>query len=74
MARTAASTSRTVVSVAGLVGLTSAATRVVHGTISRRISSRFALSSPVKRLNARQVAARPSKAGGQTEPYRVFGG
>src|SRR5262245_1771167 len=68
MARAAASTSLTVGSiVAGLVGLMSTATRAAPGTISRRISNRFALSSPVNRLMP--VRLPPGRARLATRPY-----
>jgi len=71
MARAAGSTSLNVISVFGaLAGLTSTATRVAAGTISRRSSSRFATNSVVKILipvrlppGRARLATRPSRTG-----------
>src|SRR6266508_2525712 len=71
MARAAASTSLTVVSTLGPpVGLTSTATRVAAVTSSRRSSSRFATTSPPKKLipvrlppGRARLATRPSLTG-----------
>ena len=71
MARAAASTSRNVVRLfETLTGLTSTATRVAPGTSSRRSSSRFALSSILKKLmpvrlppGPARLATRPSPTG-----------
>src|SRR5262245_57227758 len=71
MVRAAAAASLTVVSVsAAFVGLTSTATRVAAGTRSRRNSSRFATTSPLKKLmpvrlppGRARLAIRPSLTG-----------
>ena len=71
----AASTSRNVaLGTQGLAGLTSTATRTAAGTSSCRSSSRFAVSSPLKKLMPVSVAARSSEAGDKTKLDRVFGG
>src|SRR5262245_38734451 len=71
MVRAAAVTSLTVVSVSvAFVGLTSTATRVAAGTRSRRSSSRFATTSPLRKLmpvrlppGLARLATRPSLTG-----------
>src|SRR5262245_36526801 len=73
-ARAAGSRSLNVVSVfRTLAGLTSTATRAAPGTNSRRSSSLFADNSLLKKIDPRQIAARPIEARNKPELHGVRG-
>src|SRR5262245_5917210 len=63
---------RRALSVAGLAGLTSTAIRAALGTRSCSNCSRFVSNSLAKKIDPRQISARPGEAGDKTELDRVF--